>query len=376
MYLTQSDITSVHMEHTSKCNLLCPQCARVVNGKVNPDLPLTELTLKDYQHIFTEDFAPQIKNVYWCGSYGDSIASSTWVECAYWLRYSGVQSMQLFTNGSARKPDWWRGLSNIFNREHDFVHFSIDGLEDTNHLYRVNSDWKIIMKNVKAFIEAGGNARWDYLIFDHNKHQIEEAYNLAKDLGFRQIVFKNTSRFIANNEFLNSMSRDTENVYNKKTQESIHTISDKENENVSKFDAIIEKYGNWESYVDATTISCKSQELKSIYIDFTARMWPCCWTGAPMYFTGDNNIQANQLQKLLGNYETNFNSLRHHTIQEVLEHSWLSQQLEQSWQNKMQDNNAKLHTCGRTCGSDYEFSSKIGTSNAQRFYLNGYEMAQ
>ena len=239
MYLTYDDITTVHIEHTSKCNLLCPQCARVVDGKVNPNLVLSELTLKDYKRIFTEDFASQIKKVYWCGSYGDSIASNTWVECAYWLRFSGVQSMQLYTNGSARKPDWWRGLAAIFNREHDYIYFSIDGLEDTNHLYRVNSDWKIIMKNVKAFIGAGGNARWDYLIFDHNEHQVEEAYNLAKELGFKQIVFKNTSRFVGNNEFLNSMSRDEEQVYDKKTQEKTHTISNKENKNKYKFDYVI-----------------------------------------------------------------------------------------------------------------------------------------
>mgnify|MGYP004109623815 CR=1 FL=1 len=34
MYLTYDDITTVHIEHTSKCNLLCPQCARVVDGKI------------------------------------------------------------------------------------------------------------------------------------------------------------------------------------------------------------------------------------------------------------------------------------------------------------------------------------------------------
>ena len=90
MYLTHNDITTVHIEHTSRCNLLCPQCARVVDGKVNPNLVLDELTLKDYKRIFTEDFAPQIKKVYWCGSYGDSIASNTWVECAYLLRFSGL----------------------------------------------------------------------------------------------------------------------------------------------------------------------------------------------------------------------------------------------------------------------------------------------
>ena len=64
-------------------------------------------------------------------------------------------------------------------------------------MYRVNSNFKTIMKNAKAFINAGGNARWDYLIFDHNEHQIDEAKVLAKKLGFSEIIFKKTAiRFV------------------------------------------------------------------------------------------------------------------------------------------------------------------------------------
>jgi len=372
MYLTHNEIKKVHIEHTSKCNLLCPQCARVVDGKVNPNLVLDELTLKDYKRIFTSNFANQIDRVYWCGNYGDSIASGSWIECAYWLRYSGVKSMQLYTNGSARTPDWWRGLAKIFNRDYDYVYFSIDGLEDTNHLYRVNSNFKTIIKNAKAFINAGGNARWDYLIFDHNEHQIEEAYALAKEIGFKQIVFKNTSRFVGNNEFLNSISRDDEEVYDKKTQKQTHTISHKDNENKTKFNYIIEKFGNWENYINATPISCKYQKDKTIYIDFMAKMWPCCWVGAPEHFYGKDNIQIDQLTKLLKQYNNDFNSLRKHTVDEILNHQWFNKDLTTSWGNTMQDTNAKLHTCGRTCGTNYEFTSSLNTSNAQRFKLNPY----
>ena len=35
----------------------------------------------------------------------------------------------------------------------------------------------------------------------------------------------------------------------------------------------------------------------------------------------------------------------------------------------MADSNPKLFTCGRTCGSDYEFSSAEGTFNSQRYTL-------
>ena len=368
-YLNFEDVRVVHLEHTSKCNLLCPQCARTVDGDVNPLLEINELTLKDYKRIFTPEFSPQIERVFWCGNYGDSIASGNWMECAFWLRYSGVQSMQLYTNGSARKPDWWKKLAIIFNRERDAVYFSIDGMEDTNHLYRVNSNWKVIMKNAEAFINAGGKARWDYLIFDHNAHQVQDAYNLAKEMGFRQIVFKNTSRFISNKEFLDSMPRDEEEVIDRKTQEKKHIITDKDNKNKNKFELIIEKYGNWNNYVNATSIDCKYREMKAIYINFKGQLWPCCWVGAPTHFYGKDNIQRDQLENLLNRYDENFNSIKKNSVKEILEQQYHNNDLVESWDNTMEDSNAKLHTCGRTCGSMYEFSSAMETSNAKRYYL-------
>jgi ubiquinone/menaquinone biosynthesis C-methylase UbiE len=49
---------------------------------------------------------------------------------------------------------------------------------------------------MKAFIAAGGRARWDFLIFEHNQHQVEEAEALATKWGFEKFVAKKTGRFV------------------------------------------------------------------------------------------------------------------------------------------------------------------------------------
>ncbi|SVC48301.1 uncharacterized protein METZ01_LOCUS301155, partial [marine metagenome] len=93
-YLNLDEITTLHMEHTSKCNLLCPQCARVDdNGKKNSILPMEELIIDDYKRILTPEFAKQIKRIFWCGNYGDSIASNNFLECLEFVRHSGVQGL-------------------------------------------------------------------------------------------------------------------------------------------------------------------------------------------------------------------------------------------------------------------------------------------
>ena len=84
------------------------------------------------------------------------------------------------TNGSARTADWWKRLASIIGLN-GRVTFSIDGLEDTNHLYRIGANWNKVIKNVSTYIENGGRARWDYLIFDWNWHQITEAAEIAKE---------------------------------------------------------------------------------------------------------------------------------------------------------------------------------------------------
>ena len=38
---------------------------------------------------------------------------------------------------------------------------------------------------MRAFINAGGRARWDFLIFAHNEHQVDEAEALATKWGFK-----------------------------------------------------------------------------------------------------------------------------------------------------------------------------------------------
>ena len=43
---------------------------------------------------------------------------------------------------------------------------------------------------MKAFINAGGRARWDYLIFEHSEKDVERAEQLARRVGCRTFYEK------------------------------------------------------------------------------------------------------------------------------------------------------------------------------------------
>ena len=101
-YLNFSDVRSLQVEPTSRCNLLCPQCERVANGKINPLLPLTELTPEDYDKIFTNDMTPQLENVIFNGSYGDPVASRHLNYAINKLLSKKMDTITIFTNGSLK----------------------------------------------------------------------------------------------------------------------------------------------------------------------------------------------------------------------------------------------------------------------------------
>ena len=365
-FLEITEIKALQVEPTSKCNLACPQCARIERGKLNPVLPLTELTPEDYERIFTADLTPQLDYVIFNGNYGDP-AASRHINYAINKLLKNQVNIRMFTNGSLKNCDWWAELGEKLSQTGSEVIFSIDGLEDTNSVYRINSCFKKIMENATAYIQAGGRARWDFLIFQHNCHQVEEAKALARKMGFKRFQEKRTARFIYG-DYTKESNKDFYEIFNKKGKLTSYLKSPQGKH--KDFEKTLKKYGSWNAYINKTPIHCKyKHNMKALFIDFEALVWPCCWVGAPVYFTDLENPQKKQFDLLRKKYKKNFNSLRHHSLSEILSHRWFDSELEQSWQNKTTDHNFKLFTCGRTCGSSYEFTNEPGSQNSRMFTL-------
>ena len=339
MYLGLDEIATIQLDHTSRCNLLCPQCARTEDGLQNSKLPIGDLTIDDYARIFDPFIGSNVK-IFHCGNYGDVIASPTFDETLDWCITKGFKRFNIHTNGSARKPEWWRELAQKIGQSSS-VTFSVDGLADTNHIYRVNSKFDKILENMRAFLDAGGVGIWSYIVFSHNEHQIAQAELLAKELGMREFIVKQTSRFITTREgFMESVKSKHSNV----------TVNDK-NDNVTTWKQIVNEYGDFDSYTKKTRIACKYKQTKTIYVDFEMKVWPCCWTGAPTYFFYEN-AQTDDLKRIYERYGSDFNSLRLHDWYTILSHPWLQRDLMQSWE----DEGTRLYVCGRTCGEKFKFT--------------------
>jgi MoaA/NifB/PqqE/SkfB family radical SAM enzyme len=311
--------------------------------RLNPSMPIADLTLDDYKILLEPLNKPDL-TVFHCGGYGDALASPTFDETLDYCLDQNVKLIKISTNGSLRSTGWWKDFAEK-TKDSSLVFFSIDGLENTNHVYRINSNWKKIMENAQAFINAGGNAQWNFIEFEHNYHQIDEARLLASNMGFEKFSVKYTARFA---------DQKIKELTNKKGE----TIKDREsNHNKKDLEEIVKTYRDFDHYVNETEITCKFKQDNTIFVDMCMKLWPCCWTGAPAYFHHKSS-QTTSFEHIWNLYGTDFNDMRKHGWK-ALEHEFFQEYLYNSW-NFPNDKHKRIYTCGRTCGGKFEFSSGYG----------------
>ena len=348
------DIKTVHLEITQRCQAACPMCDRNMNGgKDNPHITNAELSFEDCQRIFTPAFIQQLKNMYMCGNLGDPIVARDSLEVFdYFRSYNKNIWLSMNTNAGAKPVEWWRELAQVYGRMGAVI-FSVDGLRDTNHLYRQNVVWDNVERNMRAFIDAGGRARWDYIIFKHNEHQVEEAEQLAQDWGVERFQKKKSGRFIT----VKSHAKNSHQAQNRKGQETqlIEKPKKLDNQNLAllKQKELEKTYGSMKDYYDSCSIKCKVAEEKNIFITAEGLLMPCCWTAGRMYKWWHKDYRVEQIWDHIdrsggkGGIDVIKNDL-----QTVIEGSLLKD-IENSW-NLDSIEQGKLGVCAMKCGSEFD----------------------
>ena len=237
------NVKEIHIEPTSLCNAECPMCARNVYGKmVNPYIRLKSLPLQWFEKNITPKQIKKLNKVFFCGNVGDPASAPELLDIiAYFKSHNSNLVVGLNSNGGLKTTEWWRKLGQLLDGALDYCVFSIDGLDDTNHLYRRNVQWQKVVKNTTAFISTGASAHWDMLVFEHNKHQVQEAKEQADQMGFKWFRSKETDRWDTYTKNLGLMPA-----------EDYQTPS----------------YGR--------NVTCEKDRDSSVFLDYTGKYWPCC----------------------------------------------------------------------------------------------------
>lgn len=348
------NIKGVHLEITQRCQAACPMCDRNENGgRDNQHITNAELSLFDCEQIFEPAFIQQLDTMYMCGNLGDPIVARDTLEVfGYFRQHNERMWLSMNTNAGAKDELWWRELARVFGR-HGAVIFSVDGLSDTNHLYRQNVRWDNVERNMRAFIDAGGRARWDFIVFGHNEHQVEEARELAESWGVERFQLKKSGRFFD----ARSQSKDTHQAKNRRGEDTavIAKPQKAENQNLAllKQKEIEKTYGSMREYYDRCDIKCKVADKGEIFITAEGLLMPCCWTAGRMYKWWHSDYRVEQIWDFIDRAGgTEGIDVVNNRLEDVMAGPLLKD-ISNSWSQPSIDQ-GKLGVCAMKCGSEFD----------------------
>ena len=270
-----------HIEISSKCTLRCPRCARqeVPNGLVN-----TELGLEFFKRNFTPEFiVNNVEKISFCGDDGDPIYAHDLIPVIRYIKSIKPVEFVIITNGSHKKTEWWSELGSVLD-SNDTVHFSIDGYNnESNNLYRVNSDFDSIIAGIKA-LRGSSECRlvWAAIAFKFNENCINLMRSLARALDMDAFQLTKSTKF---GKIYPSYGSDDPLQPSDKYVSSSHRFERDitkltargTNDTVKAINVKLYKKSKPQGDVIPNVIPLCEIGNKGLYIDAQGRLFPCCW---------------------------------------------------------------------------------------------------
>ena len=316
----------IEVEISSYCNAKCIACNRInfnddgtvwKNPNITYNLNLSVDFLED--KIFSTTWFKDASYFITVGNNGDPLANPEVADIFEKAReYNPRIKFGLHTNGSLGKKETFERLAKLFTSHNGLLEFALDGLEDTNHYYRVGVDWDKVMENSQTFINAGGNAGWKFVPFKHNIHQIAAAKQLSKQLGFNK--FNVVNNILGDLDYADEVLK---SFHAKGTQ-----ILDR-NDDIPK--SITKDKSPWVTRNCNVHPQCTDNNM--IFISSTKKLYPCCWFDAEW-----NQSVKNWWE------DTNWNDLSIYDVESIMQNNKLKELINSFNKEKI------IKTCQNLCG--------------------------
>ena len=338
-------IKTMELEITSDCNAACPGCARTLNADI---LEVQHFSLADLQRILPDERHIKDKDIRLCGVLGDPMIHPEIVEIVEYLLTNGA-TVTISTNAGIGTEQMYHQLGLLSNQYKSkfIMQACIDGHRETNHIYRVNTKFSVIERNLNAYAknsykDIDHKNKWVFIVFDHNEHEIEAAKQHAHDLGMKFLT-----RTGMRNSYYNWVAEIGKK--NNKEKKVITTTGDKEHkrkDEVFKLDELIANNKVDDDIIK--TVVCKYVHEGEIFISSKQEMWPCCFLWDSAFKNKENFLEK------LSEYQTGWNSLKTNSIEQVMKHPYYEKVLEESWNPQ---HNKHMKRCIRTCASNKAYQN-------------------
>lgn len=248
-------IRQLTTELTFRCNAKCPACHRWKPLSVDLNDAKYTISLERFKELFNSDLLNNLQWLVLNGNFGDSIMNKQFREIISYVKSHDTRLL-IHTNGGIHNEDYWKDVGNILTKN-DIINFDMDGLEDTHSKYRINTKFENVFNNATTVINnSEAQVHWKYIVFEHNRHQVEEARARAQTAGFTTFSTVKTSRDVF-------APKSGKFVHSKKT-EAYNTAEKK--------------------------IKCVWDDWDKWYISPEGLVFRCCWTGGHYYDQGEKRF--------------------------------------------------------------------------------------
>ena len=189
---------SVNVDTSHRCLLECKFCSRQ-----NADFG--KRYIKEYGASYG-DLTPKhgkwladnFKTITLCGQISDPIYHTNLHQLIESFNQSThLQRIDFHTNGSGKKQEWWDKTLQLCNDSPHAIKwvFGIDGIDQKCSIHRKNQDFESAFNAMKFMAKnLYGTVVWQFIPFEYNENEIDEALKIANDLDIELLLLK-SSRF-------------------------------------------------------------------------------------------------------------------------------------------------------------------------------------
>lgn len=332
-------VKELGIELSSMCNAACPQCLRELYFGDYSRFEQTYIPTEFFETRIPQHVYDDIDHFWLSGDLGDPCTAPNLFEVIkVFKERSPTAQITIHTNGGMKGSEYWRELAQHLS-PYDTVQFAIDGLEDTNHIYRVNVKWSKLMENVQAFISEGGRASWQFVIFKHNEHQVDEARELSQKMGFEDFFTKITTRFF-HDEITGTKRYGDGGVLLEPTTRS-------EYQSIAFIKTDFKKFNSdkWIKDTEDAKVTCSMGQYDQWYIDYRGRLFRCGFIASSLISRERLGTINDQWDEIWANYGGDRLNLNLYDWDDVI-NSQFFKEVERTWTDKAPN---KIITCVSTC---------------------------
>jgi sulfatase maturation enzyme AslB (radical SAM superfamily) len=149
----------------------------------------TYWTIDDVKNYIDLEIIKNLKNLILCGNFGDTMGNPDVVKIVKYFRENNPNlPIHINTNGGIGDAKDFAKLAELG------VHmiFGLDGLGQTNELYRVNVKWDKILQNLNSFISKASPSQLEiqFIMWAETTNQIIPMIEFIQSIGFGKLFLR------------------------------------------------------------------------------------------------------------------------------------------------------------------------------------------